>query len=207
MKKILLFSLLLFAKCAFGQLTVSGSGNIGGFTYDSPTGNAYNLTSLTTIGSVAGWMPDAGTHTYIMFTSAGGICTGCITYYIFRMGGYWYFAQSWTASLTGHVESLSFKSLYQSTAIDPPCTALWTRLVSSGGPLGILYITISGTSCEASLLIPSASILPNVISLPLQTTAQINAYPLPKVGMIVYDVTAGCMKIYNGVTWKCVSTQ
>jgi len=38
------------------------------------------------------------------------------------------------------------------------------------------------------------------------TTAQVNAIVSPQEGMMVYDTTAKCLKLYNGTAWNCFST-
>jgi hypothetical protein len=39
------------------------------------------------------------------------------------------------------------------------------------------------------------------------TTAEVNAVVSPQEGMIVYDTTAKCLKLYDGTAWSCFSTQ
>jgi len=38
------------------------------------------------------------------------------------------------------------------------------------------------------------------------TTPQVNAIVSPQEGMMVYDTTAKCLKLYDGVAWSCFST-
>lgn len=38
------------------------------------------------------------------------------------------------------------------------------------------------------------------------TTAQVTAITSPQEGMIVYDITAKCLKIYDGTAWNCFNT-
>ncbi|SEG27975.1 hypothetical protein SAMN05421847_1877 [Halpernia humi] len=38
------------------------------------------------------------------------------------------------------------------------------------------------------------------------TTAQVNALVSPQEGMMVYDTTAKCLKLYNGTAWSCFNT-
>lgn len=38
------------------------------------------------------------------------------------------------------------------------------------------------------------------------TTAQVNAIISPQEGMMVYDTTLKCLKLYNGTTWSCFNT-
>ncbi|WP_449401029.1 hypothetical protein [Chryseobacterium wanjuense] len=38
------------------------------------------------------------------------------------------------------------------------------------------------------------------------TTAQINAVVSPQEGMIVYDTTVKCLKLFDGAAWNCFST-
>jgi hypothetical protein len=53
----------------------------------------------------------------------------------------------------------------------------------------------------------SITISPKVITFPVLTSAAIDALPLPKEGMFVYDQTEGCLKQHNGSFWSCIGSR
>jgi hypothetical protein len=44
------------------------------------------------------------------------------------------------------------------------------------------------------------------LSLPQLTATDITAIASPQKGMLVYDLTNNCLKLYNGTGWVCLTT-
>lgn len=199
MKKTL-FILLLFCNYAIAQITISGS-SIAGLNQTFAFASSGAFTSACATGLTP---HDAGANIY----SVNDPSYSSLTYTIVRRGGYWH--------IEGHFGGggylIYYKSLTTSTDPNPPCNITW------GIYTGYCYygygITYTGTNTSTLLLsgtcvsVPmvSATICPNVVQLPQQTTAQISAIASPKKGMIVFDVSANVLKVFNGAVWKVILT-
>lgn len=75
----------------------------------------------------------------------------------------------------------------------------------------ILIWTNSSIYSQSTLLIPGGGFFENnsqtnSISIPSLTTQQLNSYPNPKKGMMIYDLESRCIKFYNGIDWNCLSS-
>lgn len=198
MRKQILFILLLSNIC-HAQITISGSSITGiNQTFGLSSSGAFTSACAT------GLTPhDAGANIY----SVNDPSNPSLNYTIVRRGGYWH--------IEGHFGGggylIYYKSLSPSTDPNPPCNITWGIYTGSCYyGYGISYtgtntstLLLSGTCVSVPMV--STTICPNVLQLPQQTTAQILAIPSPKKGMIVFDVTANVIKLYNGAVWKTIS--
>jgi hypothetical protein len=194
MKKILLL-LLLFCGITFfseAQLTVSGTGD--------PYYNTNPLQVYTLGGSPNFLVPDAGTNVYTLYqgTLQGGIR---LWVYLFRMNNFWYFANYAIAGQAAG-NGLFKKYKFYSTSIDPPCDGPWGSPNTTVIPF--VDVHIAGTSCFTPPLILSTTLNPTNLQIPALTAALIATIPNPQPGMMVWDLTNQCLKIYNGTAWVCI---
>jgi hypothetical protein len=200
MKKTL-FILLLFCNYANAQITISGS-SIAGInqTFAFASSGAFHSTCA------GGLTPnDVGANIYAVNDPA--FSSNSLRYTIVRRAGYWH--------IEGHYGSgaylIYYKSLSPSTDPNPPCNITWG--IYTGNCYYGYGITYTGTNTSTLLLsgtcvsVPmvSATICPNVVQLPQQTTAQVSAIASPQKGMIVFDVSANVLKVFNGAVWKTIS--
>lgn len=198
-KKILL--LLFLSNICFAQIMISGSSIVGiNQTFGVASSGALNSACATGLTPV-----DAGTNIYAV--NDPNFSINSLRYAIVRRGGYWH--------IEGHFGGggylLYYKSLITSTDPNPPCNITWG--IYTGNcyyGYGISYtgtntstLLLSGTCVSVPMI--STTICPNVLLLPQQTTAQITAISAPQKGMIVFDVTANVIKLYNGAAWKTIS--
>ena len=135
-----------------------------------------------------------------------------VNYYISRRNNYWHI-EGFSSFQLPHQYYVYYRSQSTSTDINPPCNAVWKIFTGYCVPSYGFSIADTGTTTSTLILagtcvstpMISTTICPNVLLLPQQTTAQITAIALPKKGMIVFDVTANAIKVYNGAVWKTIS--
>lgn len=202
MKKSILFGLIfLSAIIAKAQITLTGTGQLW---VDSQPGTTYNLYTGAVPASIG--VPDAGTNVYLWshgtFYSFGGI----VYEYIIRIGGYWYIHEfaNLVPTAGGPFYLQRYKYILPSTAIDPPCYAATSiGTTTTVGPA----ISLTGTTCSgAPAPLRMAGVMtPGSITLPRLTTSEITAIVSPTSGMIVFDINALKIKVYDGFAWKSIS--
>ncbi|MCU0340296.1 MAG: hypothetical protein MUE30_10445 [Spirosomaceae bacterium] len=54
---------------------------------------------------------------------------------------------------------------------------------------------------------PATILNPLYLSVPQLTANSISGIIAPQRGMLVFDLTNNCLKVYNGMTWKCLTEQ
>ena len=211
MKKTILFFLFIgityFGKA---QLTVSGTPN-----YSNTTNGI-----LFTLGIVNTPLPsfppqftsDAGTNAYTRI-AGNGTPTGSPYYYeiIVRLGGYWYIGNYGyfpnDPPSSARFRSLWYRTKNTSTSIDPPCFEIWESILYNQSteaktPQGNYFnVTMTGTTCLVAST--STTLLPNIYNLPVVSPPPTS--PTPPIGSMVYDDVSGCVSVFNGATWNCLS--
>lgn len=68
------------------------------------------------------------------------------------------------------------------------------------GTARTLNITVQSGSVKSTV------ILPNILSVPQLTATEISATSSPQKGMLAFDTTNNCLKLYNGTAWVCLAT-
>lgn len=197
MKKLLL---TLCFSIAFGTLLFAQTMTLSGTT--APTPGAANATyTLNNSGSFQ-YTPievkDAGTDAYF---TADAVFSATGQYQIYRAGGNWKVGRVICNGCSTPTTTIYYTLTNNSTK--PPCTGTWTKL--SGGTEAL---NLTG-DCVASgpSSVKATAVLPAALSLPQLTAADITAINSPQKGMLVYDLTNNCVKLYNGTLWKCLTDQ
>lgn len=201
MKKLrLLYLFFLSTTLAHAQLTLTGTGQLW---VDSQPGTTYDLYTGA-IPATFG-VPDAGTNVYLWTHGTFYPFGGLINVYIMRIGGYWYIKEAdYLAPPSGSYFSQVYKYILPSTAIDPPCYAATSiGTTTTVGPA----ISMTGIGCSGTPppVFRSAVMTPTSMVLPRLTTAEITAIVAPASGMMVFDINALKIKVYDGFAWKTVS--
>ena len=183
MKTSMLFIVSYFAVMPlFAQITVTGSSTTSANT-------TYNLGTAQTVQV---FNSDAGTTMYsiIPFTSYSQMPPSYELYRIYRVGGVWTLDRVKVNASTG----ITITTLHTITnnSNNPPCD--WGN--------GVL---LAGTCGE--LPVQSTTITPNFITIPQLSATAISAIAAPQKGMLVFDTTNNCLKLYNGTAWKCLVTE
>lgn len=144
---------------------------------------------------------DNGTTIYRKVNYLG---TAVIYQFIFRQNNRWKQGIYGTGDVPSNNEFINLETLFLSTAINPPCNAYWNDMTNTS----VYQVFISGTTCTDELSPTSYfEALPQFVQLPTAVTTIINQQPAPKNGMMVYDLTAHCVKVYSNGQWKCLSFQ
>ena len=190
MAKFTVFFLAIFLSgvIAHGQIIVTQPAG-----FSNSIGGNYSLSSTSPSSFVA----DAGTNVY---RDASGTIAGFYRY-VFRQNNKWkigaYYASTPAQSILAETEGVS-------TKVNPPCNAYWKDMVNGA----VFQVLISGNSCTDELTPGSYfEALPQYVQLPTAVTTVINQLLAPKNGMMVYDLTAHCVKVYSNGQWKCLSFQ
>jgi hypothetical protein len=142
---------------------------------------------------------DAGTDAYF---TADAVFSATGQYQIYRNGGNWKIGRVICNGCTTPSTNLYYQTV--SNTSKPPCTNNWMPV--GGGAL--INITLTG-DCVSSgpTSVKATTVLPTAVSLPQLTATDIAAIASPQKGMLVYDLTNNCVKIYNGTNWKCLTDQ
>jgi hypothetical protein len=186
MKKMyFLMSLLALGATAHAQIvTVSGASN-------TILNNTYPLCN-SGFPCTTAEAKDAGTDSYVVDVPASGFPLN--KYQIYRNAGTWKFARVYLCSGCTS-PSFQFFDTVVSNTTKPPCN--WGNGITLTGDC----VTPAPTSVKAT------TILPTVVSVPQLIATDIAAIASPQKGMLVYDLTNNCLKVYNGTLWKCLAEQ
>jgi hypothetical protein len=206
MKKTLFLILSFLALETNAQLTASGWTGLGNLGYNSstPTDLWQATPSPGVYGGGQGLIPvtaDAGTTIYQKNTNCNTGACGAI---LIRINGYWTIIFGAADVFSPFTWLYKYRTLSTSTENHPPCNPTWLEwngTNTSGSPFSTMF---SGNTCIQPLPMISSNLLPNLIQLPNLSTSQINAIPNPQAGMITFDISEFCMKLYDGVVWKCI---
>ncbi|MEI7581506.1 FG-GAP-like repeat-containing protein [Runella sp.] len=99
---------------------------------------------------------------------------------------------------------------------DPAKASITNAGLVTGKSSGVVNFTFTATAtgCSATTInvtvinslspVQATEFSPNYILVPQLTFAQISAISSPKRGMIVYDLTNNCLRVFTG-EWKCIS--
>lgn len=192
MKKIIFF-FLLGINLSYGQITFAGA--------------TFNLNPTPSI------FADAGTNSYSYSVTVPGDATYTIT--LFRYDGYWYQLES---SKWG--KYWNYRTENQVLTPHPPCSVkwhgrygiAWTPSLPVSSPnhpaippssLAVLQ-NITGSTCSPLPSILSGTMTAFYFLPPSLSTTDILAISSPPAGAIVWDFTAGCLKVFNGTAWVCL---
>lgn len=201
------------------NVTFTGSGGTTPYTFIYKVNNGSNQMVTTTSGNsvtVTQTTAIAGIFTYTLVSVQDA--NGCSQ------------TQNGSASITVNappvVSTPAAWVFVDSTIIlSPTSGGTWISnnptkaTVTNGGVVtgiaeGVVNFTFmaTATGCTATtsniiikptpVVVQAAEFSPNYILVPQFTFAQISAMSSPKKGMIVYDLTNDCLRIYNGSTWK-----
>lgn len=199
MKKILFILLFLGFQTSFGQLFFNGSYSLDPIPYT---------------------YADAGTNSYTYSQPATGYgCGASFNYKFFRYDGYWYILET---SVCGNY--LRNRSQFKSYTPNPPCTAMWYSTFA--GLNGVLWTpslpviapnhpavtstavpqleNIVGIACTIVTSVLSGTMTATYFLPPSLTTVDILAIVSPPTGALVWDITVGCLKVFNGTAWVCL---
>lgn len=149
---------------------------------------------------------DTGTNHYSINSYSAGISQTII-----RESNQWkhYVTVSGSGSFltyTLHLPSTSNEN-------DPPCAGIWERYnpQNPGGSTGEYhYVTMTGNSCSTfnnpppTLPSQAFTMTPSNIQLARYFDTDIPTIPTPQAGMMIWDITNSCVKVYNGTTWNCL---
>lgn len=193
MKKTLFFLLLLSFNVSFGQLmegTTSWTSAIGAWSESGVYGYE---------------RPSPGVIRFVLYRESDGY------WYEFADLGYGYHfinARTTIPYLTNKIpcnvqwyfssnRSTNVRSWRGDAALLFSNTSSWFTPAAGG------YRFFSGPDCEPITTISSTS-GPSGFVPPAMTTAAILALPMPALGTLVWDITAMCLKVFNGTTWVCL---
>ncbi|MFN8428714.1 MAG: LytTR family DNA-binding domain-containing protein [Spirosomataceae bacterium] len=159
---------------------------------------------------------DAGTNSYTYSVPALPIygCGNFWNYKIYRYDGYWYCTEtSYCGSYLRH------RTVNRILTPNPPCSENWYNANATWLPslpvtspnhpaippsaTSALY-TFSNPSCSTLLSVLSGTVTPYYFLPPSLTTTDILAIVSPQTGALVWDITAMCLKVYNGTAWVCL---
>jgi hypothetical protein len=99
---------------------------------------------------------------------------------------------------------------------DPAKASITNAGLVTGKSSGVVNFTFTATATGCSATTSNVTVInslspvqatefsPNYILVPQLTFAQISAISSPKRGMIVYDLTNNCLRVFTG-EWKCIS--
>lgn len=178
-------------------LPVLGCGQL---TYTSSCGENFYTTNVTYSVGYASYpfTADPGTNIYGYDFNAN---PGILRFRVFRSNNHWTIAGAYNTNQTVQFVSLDF-----SNEIDPPCDGLWEKYTNNVAGGSLCQIIFSGTTCMTSPDPNSTHFeaLPQRVQMPRLITPLINQLPNPTRGMMVYDLTENCLKVYDNDSWECV---
>lgn len=112
-------------------------------------------------------------------------------------------AGNWSYSGTG-VTIEQTNDFYTSLDFASNATSGVLSIVANGvcgvSPPRTMNITVQTPSVKSTL------ILPNILTVPQLIATDIAAITSPQKGMLAFDTTNNCLKLYNGTAWVCLST-
>lgn len=195
MKKMLLFLAFIvgFIQSKAQTNTVTGA------TTTPAVNKTYTLCNGCGFSYTTAEIKDAGTDAYFDVPTSG---IPFDQYQIYRNNGQWKLAQ--VAMCMGCTSPQTY-IYYKVTANTnkPPCNTSWTV----GNTANVENIALTGDCVNlAPPSVNATTILPNVLTLPQLTAAEIAAITSPQKGMIVFDTSNNCLKLYNGTAWARMST-
>ncbi len=179
---------------SFGQITFAGA--------------TFNLESTTSVYS------DPGTNSYAYSVTVPGDATYTIR--LLRYDGYWYQLES---SKWGNY--FNYRTENRVLTPNPPCSVKWHGRTGYGWTPALAPATpnhpaiptaisvavlqnITGTSCSTLPSVLSGTMTAFYFLPPSLSTTDILAIPSPPAGAVVWDFTAGCLKVFNGTAWVCL---
>lgn len=158
--------------------------------------------SLYTFNLPTGLIADQGSN---KFTSTLQFSGGTNRNYIYRINNYWYLGREITGGWAVTPFSADWKCPLATTDANPPCNCTWQAISTAFGSGGPPMKLFSG-DCVVwpANMNNSTTLLPSGFVVSTSTTAIIEATPNPVTGTLIFDLTANCLKIYNGNAWVCV---
>ena len=133
---------------------------------------------------------DAGTNVYRYAFDP----SKTIFFYIYRQNGIW-------KHTTGS-GNVVHTTLQVSNSPDPPCNGWWKN-ASSGIAC---FQSISGTTCDNSYQdITSSEFMPQYVRMAAMPTTALTQISPARDGMMVYDLTSQCVRVYANGSWECLA--
>jgi hypothetical protein len=86
-------------------------------------------------------------------------------------------------------------------SLQPPCNEMWE--VVGSNPKTYISINFTGNTCTSLPLFYNTNLNPSFTQLPNLTSNMIAAIPNPQAGMMVWDISLNCLKVYTGTSWSC----
>lgn len=195
MKKYLLslcFSLIL-ATSVFSQVQLI---NVNGYTGGSPLPQTFNLVS-----NIDHFTHDAGTNKFLV--NVYSMNASNVYRFIFRQNGIWKIGDyGFGLDFPGGLSNINLVSTQNSSSNNPPCVGNWQT--TSGA---VFQFDFTGMCANTATEGYFSEIQTNFIQLPRAVTLVINQISNPRNGMMVYDITSNCVRVFANGTWKCLSFQ
>ncbi len=212
-----------FCASGTGQLTWTSTAGPGPYTvvYNDGTANrtATNVTSGTPFNVFTN--PVTGTTTYTLVSvtypdnsvQTTGFSVGSVTITVNALP---IVSTSAASVLVDSTITVSPASGGTWVSSDPAKASITNAGLVTGKMQGVVNFTFTSTATGCSATTNNVTVVnalspvqatefsPNYILVPQLTFAQISAIASPKRGMIVYDLTNNCLRVFTG-EWKCIS--
>lgn len=212
-----------FCASGTGQLTWTASAGPGPYTvvYNDGTANrtATNVTSGTPFNVFTNPVTNTTTYTLVSVTypdnsvQTTGFTTSSATITVNALP---IVSTSASSVFVDSTITLSPTSGGTWVSSDPSKASVTNAGLVTGKAQGVVNFTFTSntTGCSATTSnvtvinalspVQAAEFSPNYLLVPQLTFAQISAISSPKRGMIVYDLTNNCLRVFTG-EWKCIS--
>jgi hypothetical protein len=210
-----------FCASGTGKLTWTSTAGTGPYTvvYNDGTTNrtATNVTSGTAFNVFTNPVTGATTYTLVSVTypdnsvQTGGFSVSSATITVNPLP---IVSTSASSVFVDSTITLSPNSGGTWVSSDPTKAIVTNTGLVTGKEQGVVnfIFTATATGCSATTSnitvvnalssVQAAEFSPNYLLVPQLTFAQISAISSPKRGMIVYDLTNNCLRVYNGTMWK-----
>jgi hypothetical protein len=160
------------------QVTVTGS----------TTASANTTYFIGTTSDSQVFNSDAGTNIYRDVPFFLNVPVPFIQHRIYRTNGQWILDK---VIIGANGPSITSLHSIAGSNNNPPC--VWSN-----------NMVLSG-QCQSET--PATILNPLYLSVPQLTANSISGIIAPQRGMLVFDLTNNCLKVYNGMTWKCLTEQ
>lgn len=180
MKTIILCILLsITGSTLYSQIVLTGS----------TTTSANTTYNIGTPNNTQVFNADAGTNIYSDNPWTLGSPIPFTQHRIYRVNGVWKLDKVFVGANGPSITPISTSA---GNNANPPCD--W----GSG-------ITLTGTCYNSTVM--ATTLTPTYVAIPQLTATAISAIAIPQKGMLIFDATNNCLKIYDGTAWKCLVTQ
>lgn len=192
-KSAIILFMVIFAMPVFSQVTLI---NYNGYTGGSPTPQLFPLVS-----NIDHFTHDVGTNKFV--ANVYSMNASNVYRFIFRQNGIWKIGDyGFGPDFPGGLSNINLVSTQTSTSINPPCVGNWQTI--SGA---VYQLEFTGMCNNDPVSGQFSELQYNYIQLPRAVTVVINQIPNPQNGMMIYDLTSNCVRVYTNGIWKCLSFQ